>query len=192
MERPTTLVWLLAILMISSGRVCAADETEKNPFAQGTWDFSLTGAYTTPIRFSQAQTYSITAAVGKYLFDNLSLSGEVQGYYAEQPGGTDVLIGGIGILARTHVWRNDTWSLFVDGGGGVTFADGPFPTYPYEGTHFNFTGKVGVGATYRIHENEFLTGGVRYFHLSNGQIHGKDQNPSYDSIQFWVGLMWTR
>ena len=179
-------------MLIGAGAARGAEKADDNPFSQGTWNFSLSGAFNTPIRFSQARLYSVTAAAGKYLFDNLSLSGEVQGYYAEQPGQTDVLIGGIGILARTHFWRDDKWSLFVDGGGGVTFADDPFPTYPYEGTHFNFTGKVGLGATYRLQDHEFLTGGVRYFHLSNGQIHGKDQNPSYDSIQLWFGLMWTR
>jgi hypothetical protein len=181
------VLFALATLFLVASRARADD----NPFAQGAWNVSLSGAYTTPIRFSRARTYSVTASWGRYLFDNLSLNGELQGYYAEQPDDTDVLIGGIGVLARTHLWRHDAWSIFFDGGGGVTFADNPFPTYPYEGTHFNFIGKLGFGATYQLHEHEFLTGGVRYFHLSNGQIHGKDQNPTYDSIQLWAGLMWT-
>ena len=185
LRRTTLLCGLLSLTF------CPAARAEDNPFAKGTWDFSLTGAYSTHIRFSQAHTYNVTAAIGKYIWDNWSLSGEVQGYHAEQPDATDVIIGGIGILGRTHLWHDDKWSIFVDGGGGVTFADNPFPTYPYEGTHFNFTGKVGFGATYRLHDHAFLTGGVRYFHLSNGKIHGRDQNPTYDSIQFWAGYMWT-
>ena len=184
-----SIVVVLALVVLSMAPACA--RAEDNPFAQGTWNFSLSGAYTRPIRFSRAHTYSVTAAWGKYLWDNLSLNGELQGYYADQPDDTCVLIGGVGVLGRVHLWRHDAWSIFFDGGGGVTYADGNFPTQPYDGTHFNFTGKLGFGATYQLREHEFLTGGVRYFHLSNGQIHGKDGNPTYDSIQLWAGLTWT-
>src|SRR4051794_33455858 len=100
------------------GPTCAF--AEDNPFAQGTWNVSLSGGYTRPIRFSEATTYNLTGTIGKYLWDNVSLNGEVEGRYADQPGDTCVLIGGIGVLGRIHLWRHDDWSIFFDGGGGVT------------------------------------------------------------------------
>ena len=96
------------------------------------------------------------------------------------------------MLGRWHFWNHDRWSVFLDGGGGVSYAQDDFPTDRYTGTQFNFYGKVGLGASYELRSREYLTGGVRYFHLSNGQIHGKDQNPGYDGLQYWVGLMWTK
>jgi hypothetical protein len=170
----------------------AASDDAENPFAAGTNTFSLTSSYVTPIRFSEARIYNVNLERGWYVWDNTSFNLELQGYWADQPqGNTDAVIGGIGILGRTHLYRSGKFSLFIDGGGSVTYAETAFPTTPYAGTHFNLTGKVGLGATYELKDHLFLAGGARYFHLSNAQIHNKDQNPSYDGIQIWAGLMWT-
>ena len=187
-----TILFLLSAAPFAAAQTQPAAAEQRDPWAKGTNAFSLSGGYTTPIRFSQAHTYDFVASVGHYFWNNHALSLEAQGYRADQPDGhDDAIIGGIGVLGRWHFLRFDKWSIFLDGGGGVTYADNAFPTYPYTGTHFNFTGKVGLGATYEIGDHTFLTGGARYFHLSNGQIHGRDQNPTYDSIQIWGGLMWT-
>ena len=79
-------------------------------------------------------------------------------------------------------------TLPADAAGSATFAEDEVPDY---GTHFNWTGKLGGGATWQLDDHLFLIGGVRYFHLSNSQIHGRDQNPSFDGIQYWAGVMWT-
>jgi hypothetical protein len=62
---------------------------------------------------------------------------------------------------------------------------------PEFGTHFNFTAKGGAGATWRLTDSLHLIGGARYFHLSNGNLHGRDQNPSHDGVQYWAGVMVT-
>ena len=157
-------------------------------FPKGTWDLELSGSYVQPIRFSDDRFYNVTLGGGYYLADNFSLSGELQGYYVDQPF-DDAIVGGLGVLVRWHVIRFDRFTIFADGGGGVTYAD---PEVPNFGTHFNFTGKVGPGLSYELSDQTHLLGGVRYFHLSNGNIHGRDQNPSYDGVQFWLGMMWTR
>ena len=182
---------LLGATLLFCSSLCAQTTDESNPFAAGTYNLTLNGAWSTPIRFSQANLYNFNLAVGKYFWNNNQIAVEFQGYYADQPHDDDALIGGIGLLGRWHFLRFDRWSIFLDGGGGVTYGDHIFPTYPYDGTHFNFTGKVGLGATYQIKDHEFLMAGVRYFHLSNGDIHRRDENPTYDSVQIWGGWMWT-
>jgi len=62
---------------------------------------------------------------------------------------------------------------------------------PTFGTTYNFTARVGPGVSYRISDDVFLLGGARYFHLSNGNQHGRIKNPSYDGIEWYVGLMFT-
>ena len=173
--------------------LCSITRADDNRFAKGTDVFELGGIYAMPIRYSEASMYSVTGSVGRFFWDNNSLSLELTGSFADQPSGDeDVLIGAAGVLGRWHFKRFDKWSIFLDGGGGVSYADANFPTDPRRGTQFNFYGKVGFGASYELHSREFLTGGLRYYHLSNGQIDGRDENPGYDALQFWFGYMWTR
>jgi hypothetical protein len=42
---------------------------------------------------------------------------------------------------------------------------------------------------YRIDDSMYLMGGARYFHLSNAQQHGREKNPSYDGVEFYVGML---
>ncbi|MEA2710624.1 MAG: lipid 3-O-deacylase [Phycisphaerales bacterium] len=181
---------VITTLLMTCGWLRAADG-EPTPFAKGTYNFSLTGAYIQHIRFSIDELYNVNISAGYYIADNHSLNLELQGYWGDQAFDSDVIIGGIGLLGRWHFLHGDKWSLFLDGGGGVTYADQEFPQYPVDGTNFNFTGKVGLGATYEFQDHTHLIGGARYFHLSNGQIRKQDDNPTYDGIQFWGGVMWT-
>ena len=188
--------FLLSVLVIATIAQAQTRPAEQNPppppgpFDKGTWDISLTGGAVFPIAASDARFYNFTLAGGKYLFDNNSLSFELMGTYVEQVYSQEhnTILGGFGILGRTHLFQFDKWTLFIDGGGMVTFADDEVPVF---GTHFNFVGKAGFGATYELKDHTFLIGGARYFHLSNGQIHGRDQNPNYNGVEGYVGLMWT-
>ena len=156
-------------------------------FPAGTWSLELAPSYTTPIRFSEDHFYNFNIAGGYYLFDNFSINGELLGSYVNQPD-EDAILGGVGFFLRWHVLNPQPWSIFIDAGGGLSYAD---PEVPEFGTHFNFTAKGGAGVSYRLQDNLHLLGGVRYFHLSNGDIHGRENNPSFDGIQIWAGLMWT-
>jgi hypothetical protein len=42
---------------------------------------------------------------------------------------------------------------------------------------------------YRLADDTYLLGGARYFHLSNAKAHGSEKNPSYDGVEYYVGLM---
>lgn len=164
---------------------------DNSPFQQGTYAFSLTGSYISHIRFSTDELYELTLSGGYYFWNNHSINLELQGYYGNEESDSDVIIGGIGLLGRWHFLRGNKWSLFVDGGGSITYADQEFPQQPFDGTNFNFTGKVGLGASWEFQPRTHLLGGARYFHLSNGQIRKQDDNPTFDGIQWWGGVMWT-
>ena len=42
-----------------------------------------------------------------------------------------------------------------------------------------------------LRDNAYLLGGARFFHLSSANLHGRDQNPSQDGVQYFVGVMFT-
>lgn len=188
-----TLLTTCGLLRAGAGAVASVD-AGGSPFDKGTWTMSLAGSYTTPIRFSEDELASVSVGVGYYFLDNNQINLELEGYFTDDReyldgGDNEVYIGGIALLGRWHFIARETWSLFLDGGGSVTLASEAFPA---EGTHFNLIGRVGLGASLRLSERTHLMGGARYWHLSNGQIRKSDDNPSYDGIQFWAGLMWTR
>jgi hypothetical protein len=182
------IVAFVAAAALVSNSIAAAAEPD-SPFEKGTWNFSLTGSYVQPIRFSRDKFTNVNVSAGYYFWNNNSINLELQGYYDDRPDGAEAaLLGGIGLLFRTHLYTRDRWTIFMDGGGSVTYADHEVPQF---GTNFNFTGKFGFGAGYEIQDRTYLMAGARYFHLSNGQIRGRDDNPSYDGVQFWTGVMWT-
>ena len=59
---------------------------------------------------------------------------------------------------------------------------------PEGGTHFNYMPKIGGGATIKLRDDLHFIGGVRFFHLSNGNLHGRDENPSQDGVQYFAGV----
>ena len=185
------IIFASAIVWIASGWTWTSPARGAEPFEKGTYSLTVTSAYIPPIRFSEDHLLNLTLSGGYYFWDNNSLNLELQGYWADQDFDSDVYIAGLGILGRWHFLRRDRWSLFLDGGGGVSYADQEFPQHPYDGTNFNFTGKVGGGGTWALGDGAHLIAGVRYFHLSNGQIRGKDDNPTYDGLEIWGGMMWT-
>jgi hypothetical protein len=161
----------------------AADDL---PFSRGTWTLEATGSYIDPIRFSDAEFGVGTIAAGYYFADAVAITAELNGYGVHQFG-EDSAGGGFGMGFRWHFARVDRLTLFADAVGGVNQFTVRTPPF---GTHFNYTGKLGGGVTVRLADDFHLVGGARYFHLSNGNLHGRDENPSYDGVQFYGGLMW--
>jgi len=156
-------------------------------FPKGTKAVEVNAAYIHPIRFSDDHFYGGNVA-GYYYFGNeVSIGAELEGYYVDQVF-EDTVLGGVSLVLRWHFLAADDYSLFVDAAGGISLAG---TDVPETGTHFNYTPKLGVGATYKLRDDVHLIGGARFFHLSNGNIHGRDENPSQDGVQYFVGVMWT-
>src|SRR5438552_15801812 len=165
----------LAALCCFFACLAAAAEAQTEPADKDKWRLELTAAYITPIRFSEDKFYNINLAATWPIVDHLYFGPEIQDYYDDKPG-ENAIAAGVGVVGRWHFLTYQDFTLFVDAGGGVVYAD---PEVPEFGTHFNFTGKGGLGLNWKIRDDLQLLGGVRYFHLSNGNIHGRDQNPSY-------------
>jgi hypothetical protein len=156
-------------------------------FRKGTWAVEVDGAYIHPLRFSEDKFYQGALAASYYFADDVSVGAEISGYFADQPTDDAVALGG-GLLLRWHFLQAERYTLFVDGGFGVSIAD---TEVPEGGTHFNYTPKGGGGATFRLRDDVHLVGGVRFFHQSNANIHGRVRNPSFDGAQYYVGVVFT-
>lgn len=74
---------------------------------------------------------------------------------------------------------------FAQTGAGILLTTRSMPVP--RSTPFNFTGDFGGGVQYMLTEKKAITFGYRYFHISNGNIGGKINNPGYNANVFYVG-----
>lgn len=156
-------------------------------FPLGTRAFELDAAYIHPVRFSDDQFYGVNAAGHYYFGDEVSVGVGVEGYFVDQVR-DDTVLAGASVMMRWHFLAADRYSLFFDAGVGVSYAGMDVPEM---GTHFNYTPRIGGGATLKLREDLHLLAGVRFFHLSNGNLNGRNQNPSQDGAQYYVGVLIT-
>jgi opacity protein-like surface antigen len=70
-------------------------------------------------------------------------------------------------------------------GAGVLFTSRSMPVP--RSTAFNLTGDFGGGVLYMLTETKAVNVGYRYFHISNGNIGGKINNPGYNANVFYFG-----
>lgn len=74
---------------------------------------------------------------------------------------------------------------FAQTGAGILLTTRSMPVP--RSTPFNFTGDFGGGVMYMLSGRRALTGGYKYFHISNGNIGGKINNPGYNANIFYFG-----
>ena len=184
----TTATGALSLLLATTAAHAAPAVGEwGSAFPQGTKVFQLTAEYIHPIRFAEDKFYGGSASGHYYFAHEVSIGVEVQGYAVDQVT-DDTVLAGAGLVLRWHFFADDDFSLFADAVGGVSLAEAEVPE---GGTHFNYVPKIGGGATFKLRDDVHLIGGVRFFHLSNGNLHGRDENPSQDGVQYFFGVVWT-
>jgi len=117
-----------------------------------------------------------------FFMDNLSLDVQLEQYGISQDGSGAYAIGPA-MLFRWHFLAQETWSLYADLGCGVIYATNPVPS---DGSRFNFTPRLGVGASIGLSESARVLTGVRWFHISNANT--STPNPGRDSAELYAGL----
>ena len=176
---PATILWMHASAF--------AEDRAPAAFPKGTLSFQTYGTYESGLG-AYTNAASGAAGAGYYVFNNLSLSLEAEGYRITQSPAHNAWMYGISGMLRHHVLQFDRTTLFIDASFGPVEATGRVPA---GGTYFNFATRTGVGVTFQLREHLHLLGGVRYFHLSNARIEGSQRNPSINGIEGFLGLMWT-
>jgi hypothetical protein len=162
-----------------------APSTDRIIVPKGLRTFETYGSFAAQPKGQRAQLYSGMVGVGYYFMNNNSLSLEVSGLQGTQAG-PDVWATGYNFLLRTHVVTRPGWTSFIDFGPGILESD---HRLPQGGTDFNFFFKTGVGAEVHLCDKTDLLFGTRYMHISNARIEGSARNPSLNTIQGYMGLL---
>ncbi|MGD0463164.1 MAG: acyloxyacyl hydrolase [Tepidisphaeraceae bacterium] len=156
--------------------------------ANGLWTFETYGSYASQPKGTREQLYSGTIGVGyNFVFSKFSNSVtlEATGLQATQAG-PDVGSGGGDLLLRTHLINEPGWTAFIDFGPGVLESSGRLPA---AGTYFNFFFKTGAGAAVHLWDGTDLLVGARLLHISNARIDSAARNPSINTIEGYLGLL---
>jgi opacity protein-like surface antigen len=193
-SRISRYLGILVVLLITAtatrarAQATAPAEKEKTPaaFPIGTEYYRLQAAYQNQRQGENQYIATGTFAFGHYFLDNAGFEVQLNGYNAhDNEDGYGV---GINVLAKYHFVNVGRFSLYGDVLGGCFWVSQDFPT---GGTEFNFTYAGGPGLSYKIRDGLYLDGGIRFQHVSNFFIEGRDRNPIFNSFGGYVGLMWT-
>lgn len=173
------------------------DGGEAPLFPKGSQDFSLVGAFAYPFQYNNKHPdqfggedekfAQITEQYGYNLLDNLALVPKLTEDYVfsdqHDSVGVDFFL-----TLRWHLLQVDDWTVFLQGGGGLAYFT---RRVPEDTTNFNFGAQIGPGFTYKLGENLHLMGGVDWLHFSNAEIAGAERHGASNTVQTYVGLMWT-
>ena len=178
-------------MMVAGVLVICTSTASAEDFDKGSWKLQFTSSYISSSNtgFDDGSAKGGQAAVGAgyYFLDNVGAYVDLVGYgLSQDEPDVDAWGGGLNLLLRWHFLRGQHWSVYADGGTGIVQFNEDFPA---GGTQFNFIERVGLGASFRLDTNLHLIGGVRYLHLSNARIRGRDENPAMDSVEGYIGLM---
>lgn len=156
-------------------------------FPKGTFTLHTYAAYTDDVESADYAIPSVNVGAGWYVWDSFAIGAEasVLGFYSGN--GDDTEAFSLGVFLRHHFVETKNYTIFFDALFAPTYADSPTPG---DGTHFNFITRLGFGTTVPIAEKLDFIGGVRFFHLSNANMHGRDENPAINGVQGYAGLMW--
>ena len=146
-------------------------------------DFGLMAAHD----FDRDQDYGLYLTPAFWVAQDLQLLTEFGFWYFNQEGPDT---GGVSftLAGRWHFHHADDyrWSVFADLGVGVL---GAFDDTPNGGSSFNLLPRAGLGFQTLINDQGWrLMTGLRWHHISNARITGRDENPSRNSLLLFAGL----
>jgi hypothetical protein len=175
----------LLALLLTTPLVAAADES--SAFPRGTFTLHTQVAVTDDVEAGDYIVPSATVGAGWYARDTFAIGIEAGGYGFLHGTGHDTPGVNLSAFLRHHFIDTPRYTVYFDVFFGPTYTD---TKTPGGGTHLNYLTRFGVGSTVPIDERLDLMAGIRWFHLSNANIHGEDENPSLNGVQYYVGLLW--
>ena len=96
----------------------------------------------------------------------------------------DVLLPTLSLMLRWSAFRVGETSVFLESGGGVSYASDEVPT---SGTRFNLIFQSGAGIARPLSSRIDLVGGLRWLHVSNNSLDGRHHNPDIQALGLYAG-----
>jgi hypothetical protein len=184
------LLPLVLCLVSSQAAAQSVRETTAlgDPFARRGWHLQLAGhaaIETWNYNVSHEELYGIVPGITYGVREGLTIGATGPLYYVSQRG-VDAWLLGATIGVRGRVYRRHRWSLYMEFDVGVSEAD---TSTPPRGTRFNYLVRGGGGLTARVHPGIHLLAGLRWIHISNNGLAGRNRNPDIEAVGPQLGLL---
>ena len=183
------LLLILVALPAAGARAQApAQPAAADPFAARGWHLELAGhtaIETWNYNISHEVMHGISAGLTYGLGKGIVLTARAPLYYVEQRG-TDAMLFGVTTGVRGRVYRRGAVSLFLELDLGISEAD---TATPPRGTRFNYLALGGGGAVITLRRGVHLLASMRWAHVSNGGVAGRDRNPDIEAVGPQVGVL---
>ncbi len=153
----------------------------------GDWSLQLGGSFfreSWDLNVFRERLAGASASAFRQLTPRWAIGIETNLLHVRQDPLKDVLLPAVNVLARWSALQLGKTVLFIEGGGGLSYASG---LVPYEGTRFNFVSQTGVGLLRPVSPRVDLLGGARWLHVSNNGLDGSRRNPDIQALGFYVG-----
>jgi hypothetical protein len=184
----TALLSLLVPFPTVAQDRAAPPPASDDPFARRAWtlDLGMHGAIETwNYNGSHEDLVSLNTGITYGLGKGVVLKGGSLLYRVWQRGTDGYLFGGT-CGVRSRIYRRPQWSLFWEFEVGVSEAD---TFVPPRGTRFNYLAIGGVGTTIRIRRGVDILAGLRWIHLSNNSLAGRNRNPDIEAVGPTLGVL---
>jgi hypothetical protein len=160
----------------------------EDPFEKRGWHLELSADLALEAwnyNANREEMYGLAPGITYGLREGLVLTGGGPLYYVSQRG-VDAFLLGATFGVRGRVLKRGRTAGFVEFQVGVSHAD----TYtPPRGTRFNYLALGGAGATVRVRPHTHLLVGLKWVHVSNNSLAGRDRNPDIEAVGPRLGLL---
>ncbi len=160
---------------------------QDGPNERSRWHVDLTGGFFLEAwdlnRFKEQLT-GAAIGVSRRMTSNWTLGIETSLLHVNQEPLGDVFLPALSVMLRWHAFHVGDTSVYVEGGGGASYASNEVPN---RGTRFNLVSQTGVGIARALNARLDLVGGLRWLHLSNNSLDGRSRNPDIQALGLYVG-----
>ena len=153
----------------------------------GDWSLQLSGSFfreSWDLNVFRERLVGASASAFRQLTPRWAIGIETNLLHVRQDPLKDVVLPTVNLLARWSAFHLGKTVVFLEGGGGLSYASGMVPN---EGTRFNFISQTGVGLLRPVSPRLDLLGGARWLHVSNNGLDGSRRNPDIQALGLYVG-----
>lgn len=173
---------VLALTVVAPAQAQPARPADAvDPFERRGWHLELGGQgalETWNYNISHEELYGWRAGLTYGIREGLTLvAGSPVWYVAQRR--TDAFLIGATIGIRGRIYRRGKVSAFLEVDLGVSESDTPVPP---RGTRFNYLALGGGGATIRVRRGMYLLTGLKWIHISNNGLAGRNRNPDIEAV----------
>ncbi len=151
------------------------------------WRFQVAGGFfreAWDMNASREHLVGASVGVTRNLSRSWMLGFEAHLLHVNQSPEVDAFLPAGTMVLRWGAYRTPNTTVFLEGGGGISYASNEVPGH---GTRFNFVSQTGVGMARALNSRIELVGGLRWLHVSNNSLRGHSRNPDIQAVGMYVG-----